>query len=52
MNFSVITGVSFRKYKGIVYIQIQQGILVGGGNINESTVQWKEIPDGSLFNYF
>ncbi|OXU29061.1 hypothetical protein TSAR_015176 [Trichomalopsis sarcophagae] len=47
LNFinSVVTGVRFRKSNNIIHIQIQQGQLLPGGIINQTTVSWVPIED-------
>ncbi|KAJ8681177.1 hypothetical protein QAD02_016964 [Eretmocerus hayati] len=47
----VITGVELTKANYTIHIQIQQGQLLKGGAINESTVQWKAIDHFSPLDY-
>lgn len=44
---SVVTGVRFRVSNQILFLQIQTGRLIDFGIVNQSSVQWQQIPSDS-----
>ncbi|XP_060648118.1 uncharacterized protein LOC132785844 [Drosophila nasuta] len=44
----VVTGVRFVKKNRIFHLQIQQGLLLPRGGIDESTLEWKPVDDYEL----
>lgn len=42
---SVITGVRFRVYQGVVFLQIQEGELGPMASVYQDTVAWKALPE-------
>ena len=48
--FSAITGVRFAKEQGVIFLQIQSGILNDDGYIDEDSVYWSDSPDDLTTN--
>lgn len=46
----VVTGLRFQKDNRIIHIQIQDGVLMPRGTIDQSTLQWKRISNFSLLD--
>ena len=42
---SVITGVRFERSNNVIFLNIQIGQLMSMGFVDETTVQWKKVPD-------
>lgn len=47
INYSVITGLELHKENGVVCIHAQQGKLLPGGHINDSSLEWIRVLPGN-----
>lgn len=46
----VVTGVRFIKQKQVIYLQIQTGVLLKGGNIDGNSIEWQPVEDYDLWH--
>ncbi|XP_015118959.1 uncharacterized protein LOC107042423 isoform X2 [Diachasma alloeum] len=50
VNNKVITGLQLRKVNGIIHMQIQQGVLIRRGDIEEASVEWKPVDNYTILD--
>jgi hypothetical protein len=46
-----VTGVRFQKLNGSYFLQIQTGKLIAMGVVDQSTIEWQELPTDGCCNY-
>lgn len=46
----IVTGVRFVKQKQVIYLQIQDGVLLKGGNVDVNSIRWQPVSDYDVWN--